>query len=93
VKGTITARIEGSLKHYPVERIAATPKLELFRVSGRNGFVVYQSNRPMLRANGLKMKRIEWKLVEGELRSTSAKEALARGLDEYVKQMEQAGQL
>lgn len=93
MKGVITARIEGLLKHYPVERISATPKLELFKIFGRNGFVVYQSNRPTLRANGLKMKRIEWKLIEGQLRSTSAKDALAKALDEYIKQMEQAGKL
>jgi len=39
------------------------------------------------------MKRIEWKLIEGQLRSASAKDALAKALDEYIKQMEQAGKL
>jgi hypothetical protein len=93
VKGEITARIEGFMKRYPVERIYATPHVEHFRIYGRNGSVVYQSNRPFLRANGLKMKRIDWKLIEGAFRNLSVKDALAKSLDEYVKQLEKEGKL
>lgn len=93
MKGEITARIEGFMRRYPVERIYATRQVEHFRVSGRNGSIVFQSNRPFLRANGLKLKRIDWKLIEGTLRSMSAKDALAQGLDVYVKQLEKEGKL
>ena len=93
MKAEITVRIEGYMKHYPVERIYATPQVEHFRVYGRNGSVVFQSNRPFLRGNGLKMKRIDWKLIEGQLRSVSAKDALAQSLDNYVKQLEREGKL
>lgn len=86
-------RIEGYMRRYPVERISATPKFELFRVTGRNGSIVFQSNRPLLRGNGLKLKRIDWKLIEGTLRSMSAKDALANSLDEYVKRLEKEGKL
>ena len=93
MKGEITVRIEGFMRRYPVERIYVTPQVEHFRVFGRNGSVVYQSNRPFLRANGLKMKRIDWKLIEGTFRNMSAKDALAQSLDEYVKQLEKEGKL
>ncbi len=93
MKGQITVRIEGYMRHYPVERIHVTPQVEHFRVYGRNGSIVFQGNRPFLRGNGLKMKRIEWKLVEGQLRSASAKDALAQSLDTYVRQQEREGKL
>jgi hypothetical protein len=93
VKGEITVRIEGYMRHYPVERIKVTPQVEQFRVYGRNGSIVFQGNRPFLRGNGLKMKRIEWKLVEGQLRSASAKDAVAHSLDNYVLQQEREGKL
>lgn len=93
MKGEIAVRIEGYMRHYPVERIHATPQVEHFRVSGRNGAVVFQGNRPFLRGNGLRMKRIDWKLIEGNLRSMSAKDAIARSLDEYVRQLEKEGKL
>ncbi|MDF2188142.1 hypothetical protein [Paraflavitalea sp. CAU 1676] len=93
MKGEITVRIEGYMRRYPVERINATPRFEQFRVIGRNGSIVFQSNRPLLRSNGLRMKRIEWKLIEGTLRSMSAKDALANSLDEYVKRLEKEGKL
>ncbi|AXY73394.1 hypothetical protein D3H65_05105 [Paraflavitalea soli] len=93
MKGEITVRIEGLMRHYPVERIYVTPQIEHFRVSGRNGVIVFQSNRPYLRGNGLRMKRIDWKLIEGNLRSMSAKDAFAQSLDDYVKQLEKEGKL
>jgi hypothetical protein len=93
VKGEITVRIEGFMRRYPVERIYATPQFEHFRVLGRNGSIVFQSNRPFLRSHGLKLKRIDWKLIEGSLRSMSAKDALAQSLDDYVKRLEKEGKL
>lgn len=93
MKGEITVRIEGAMRRYPVERISATPKFELFRISGRNGSIVFQSNRPLLRGNGLRLKRIDWKLVEGSLRSAYITDSLANSLDEYVKRLEKEGKL
>lgn len=93
MKGEIAVRIEGYTRRYPVERIHVTPQVEHFRVYGRNGSVVFQSNRPFLRKNGLRMKRIDWKLIEGTLRSLSARDAIAQSLNEYIKQLEKEGNL
>lgn len=93
MKAAINVRIEGFMRHYPIERVFANQQVEHFKICGANGVIVFQSNRPFLRANGLKMKRIDWKLIEGKLRSMSAKDALARSLDEYVKKEEKEGRL
>jgi hypothetical protein len=42
---------------------------ERIKVSGRNRSIVIQSNRPLLQSKGLKRRRVDWKLVDGNMNS------------------------
>lgn len=42
---------------------------ERIKVSGRNRSIIIQSNRPLLLSKGLKRRRVDWKLVEGNMNS------------------------
>jgi hypothetical protein len=51
------------------EVIYSDKRSERIRVSGGNRSIVIQSNRPLLLSKGLKHRRIEWKIVEGDMNS------------------------
>lgn len=51
------------------EIIYSDNRSERIRVSGRNRSIIIQSNRPLLLSKGLKHRRIDWKIVEGDMNS------------------------
>jgi hypothetical protein len=51
------------------EVIYSDKRSERIRVSGKNRSIVIQSNRPLLLYKGLKHRRIDWKIVEGNMNS------------------------
>lgn len=51
------------------EVIYSDIRSERIRVSGRNRSIVIQSNRPFLLSKGLKHRRIDWKIIEGDMKS------------------------
>lgn len=51
------------------EVIYSDKRSERIKVSGRNRSIVIKSNRPLLLSKGLKHRRIDWKIVEGEINS------------------------
>ncbi len=51
------------------EVIYSDKRSERIRVSGKNRSIVIQSNRPLLLSKGLKHRRIDWKIVEGDMNS------------------------
>ena len=48
-----------------VERIFTSDDIEKYRVKGKNGSIILQSNGPLFRKRGLKHRRAEWKITEG----------------------------
>lgn len=58
---------------------------ERIKVSGRNRSIVIQSNRPLLLSKGLKHRRIDWKVIEGELNSPSVRELIFEEVERYLK--------
>ncbi|MBK5271412.1 MAG: hypothetical protein JJE22_10395 [Bacteroidia bacterium] len=48
-----------------MERIYLSDQLEKYRITARNKTLTLQSNRPLLKAKGLKNKKPDWKMVEG----------------------------
>lgn len=70
------------------EVLHRSDQIELIRVSGRNRSIKLRSNRPLLRARGLKNKRIEWKLIEGTMNNAYILESILRELDRYFKQVD-----
>ena len=53
-----------------VEHISINSHKERFKISGRDKFIVLESNRPLFRGKGLKYRKPDWKLVEGEVKYT-----------------------
>lgn len=66
-------------------RIHQSEQAEQIKVSGRNRSIVLQSNRPLLRARGLKSKRSDWKLVEGKMNNSYVLEAIIAKLERILK--------
>jgi hypothetical protein len=59
-----------------VERIHLDERIERFKVTGRNGSIVIESNRQLFRNKGLKHRRADWKQIEGKNISTHSLEKI-----------------
>lgn len=51
-------------------------RTERFKVFGRNKTIILESNRPFFRNRGLKRRKPEWKVVEGEIQSGAGLEQI-----------------
>ncbi|MEO5562738.1 MAG: hypothetical protein ABIR18_04865 [Chitinophagaceae bacterium] len=66
-----------------VERILLTNEIEKYRVSGKNGSFVLQSNGPLFRNKGLKHRRPSWKITEGgEIRNKAVLQKIIEAISE-----------
>lgn len=84
---TLTINYERKSYRLKVEQISFEKEgMEVYKVSSKTSTVTLQSNRPMLRAKGLKKKAPHYKAIEGGYKSASIlyiiKEELTRHLDE-----------
>jgi hypothetical protein len=52
---------------------------------GKNRSIVLQSNRPLLRIKGLKNKRLDWKLIEGQMNNSHVLQAIILKLERLLK--------
>ncbi|MBL7732421.1 MAG: hypothetical protein JNM88_14675 [Chitinophagaceae bacterium] len=50
-----------------VEEIYRSDQVIRYRVSGRNRSIVLQTNEPFFRNRGMKLRRPDWKLIEGRV--------------------------
>lgn len=71
--------------HLKAERIYQSEQIERIRVFGKNRSIVLQSNRPLLRLKGLKNKRLDWKLVEGQMNNSHVLQAIIHKLERLLK--------
>jgi hypothetical protein len=71
--------------HLKAERIYQSEYVERIRVFGKNRSIVLQNNRPLLRLKGLKNKRLDWQLVEGELKNDHVLQSIIRKLERLQK--------
>ncbi|HQR94060.1 MAG: hypothetical protein B7Y15_14145 [Bacteroidetes bacterium 24-39-8] len=71
--------------HLKAERIYLSEQVERIKVMGRNRSIVLQSNRPMLRLKGLKNKRLDWKLIEGQMNNSHVLQAIILKLERLLK--------
>ncbi len=71
--------------HLKAERIYLSEQVERFKVMGRNRSIVLQSNRPLLRLKGLKNKRLDWKLMEGQMNNSHVLQAIILKLETLLK--------
>jgi hypothetical protein len=58
--------------------------IERYKVTARNGDIVMESNRPILRAKGFKHRMPVWKQIEEKSLSTHAIELIARAIQKQV---------
>ncbi|HUR66199.1 MAG TPA: hypothetical protein VMZ03_07590 [Chitinophagaceae bacterium] len=65
MKFGIVIKHEGRNIRLQVQRISITSQLEKFQVIARNRSLTIQSNRPLLRAKGMKTRKPDYKLVAG----------------------------
>jgi hypothetical protein len=71
--------------HLKAERIYLSEQIERIKVMGKNRSIVLQSNRPLLRLKGLKNKRLDWKLVEGQMNNSHVLQAIILKLERLLK--------
>ena len=74
-------------RYYNCEVILTDKITERIKVSGRNRFIVIQSNRPLLVSKGLKHRRIDWKIVEGDMNSPFVLGLIYDEVEKYLKSL------
>lgn len=84
----ISVRWEMKYVRLKVERVYLSNQIERFNVIARNRTIVIQSNRPLLRANGMKHRKPDWKLVEGEIFNMSFLVSLINTIYRHIKREE-----
>ncbi len=67
-----------------VEHTIVDARTELFKVVGRNKFIVLESNRPLFRNRGLKYRKPDFKLIEGNVDYTGSMHLLVDAILEIV---------
>ena len=70
--------------HLKAERIYLSEQVERIKVIGRNRSIVLQSNRPLIRLKGLKNKRLDWKLIEGQMNNSHVLQAFILKLERLL---------
>lgn len=83
--GAYTYRFHVERTH--VDKIIAR-RFEQFKLTAGERVVVLQSNRPMLRARGLKRKPIFWKVVSGEVKDEKALEKATKAIEQHLYDLE-----
>ncbi len=81
----IIIRYDQQYIHLNANVIYSSDQIERIKIIGKNRSIVLQNNRPLLLSRGLKSKRIDWKLVEGELHNSYVLKAIIKKLEKYLK--------
>ncbi len=67
-------------RKYLVEKEPDTEGFETYKITGSNKSIYLRSNRPLLRAKGLKTKTPTWKVLSGMVAHSSGLEKLTAAL-------------
>lgn len=67
-----------------VARVHLDERIEHFKVTGRNGNILIESNRPLFRNKGLKYRRIDWKQIEGKNLSSHILEMICAEIQKHL---------
>jgi TolB-like protein len=71
--------------HYLVEYIVVNKREEQFKVIARNGSVTFSSNRPLFRNKGLRKRKPDYVLIEGNIPNKSTERQLVQAIQGYVE--------
>jgi len=61
--------------------------VERYKVHARNNagkYIMLQNNRPFLRSKNLKYKRLNWKVLEGEIKNRSALDSVIEIIEFWI---------
>ena len=84
----INVQSEKAYVRLKVEMYYQSDQIEKYRVIARNRTIVLQSNRPLIRKNGMKHRKPDWKLVEGELQNMTFLQSLVETINRHIKREE-----
>lgn len=81
-------------KQYKLELVLekVTDQIELFRVKGKTNSILIRSNRPLLKKNNSR-KKVDWKLVEGELKDEKLLQHIIYEIQSIIKAEETPSRL
>ena len=68
-----------------VEQLYIDDRTEQYSVTGGNGSIVIESNRPLFRTKGLKHRMPNWKQVKGQNISTHTLELIAKAIQKHFE--------
>ena len=74
-----------------VEQIYTSDQVEKYEIIARNKSLTIQSNRPLLKAKGLKTRRPDYKLIAGSLQYYSLLEQIIEVLHQTLMLMDNPG--
>ena len=78
----ISIRFDGKNIRLKVEKVGATNSFETFHIIARNKSFKLQGNKPLLAAKGLKYRKPNWKVIDGDFsRSTRILELIIKALE------------
>jgi hypothetical protein len=81
MKFKIQPLISGKAMIFDVEKTEETPTTETYVVSARGHSITIQNNRRLFRQKGLKHRKGWWKVLQGNFRNESAKEAICQAIE------------
>lgn len=80
----ISVQWENRYVRVKVERTYQSDQIERFKVIARDRTLVLQNNRPLLRTNGMKHRKPDWKMVQGELLNLTFLQSLIFTINRYI---------
>lgn len=84
----ISVQWENRYVRLKVERTFQSDQIERFKVIARNRSLILQSNRPLLRSNGMRHRKPDWKLVDGEIFDMAFLQSLVLTINRFIKREE-----
>jgi hypothetical protein len=87
MKFSIAPIIDGKLTRLQVDLIHSEEFIEHFKVSARNKSFVLQTNRLLFKSKGLKFRKGQWKIINGNMHNTNALEKIIKEIEKYLEKI------
>jgi hypothetical protein len=68
-----------------VEQVYISDRVEHFKLSARNSSILLESNRPIFINKGLKHRRPDWKLKEGNVKNMSLLQKAIEAIEAHLR--------
>jgi hypothetical protein len=71
---------------YKIEQISAGLGVERYKLTAANKILVLENNRPIFIRKGLKHRKPDWKLVQGEINNPSFLNDITDAINRHIEQ-------